>query len=141
MPRPKCTREIENLPPVKAEPDKIKQVLINLVMNAAHAMNGKKGTITVKTQVLSEDDGDFVEVSVEDNGSGMPESVKENLFKPFFTTKPKGVGTGLGLYISYNIIKQHDGTVRVESENGVGTTFFIKFPVTKEEPEKVKPVA
>jgi PAS domain S-box-containing protein len=120
----------EDLPKIKGEPDKIKQVLINLVMNAAHAMDGeKRGTIKLKTSVVNEDGQDFVEIAVEDNGSGMPQSVKDNLFKPFFTTKPKGVGTGLGLYISYNIIKQFDGTIHVESEQGAGTTFFIRLPV------------
>ncbi len=121
----------ENLMMIKGEPDKIKQVLINLVMNAAHAMKGKKGTITLTTRNVTEDGSRLVEVAVADNGSGMSQDVKDNLFKPFFTTKPKGIGTGLGLYISYNIIKQHDGTVRVKSEEGVGTTFILRFPTSK----------
>jgi PAS domain S-box-containing protein len=119
----------ENLPHVMGEPDKLKQVLINLVMNAAHAMEGNKGTVKITTSVINEGGKDFIQISVEDDGSGMPEHVKKNLFQPFFTTKPKGEGTGLGLYISYNIIKQMDGEMSVESEDGVGTTFFIKIPV------------
>ena len=69
-------------------------------------------------------------IAIKDNGTGMPEAVKAKIFQPFFTTKPTGQGTGLGLSLSYDIVKAHGGILEVESEEGVGTTFMIKLPTS-----------
>jgi len=66
---------------------------------------------------------------VSDNGNGIPESIKEKIFQPFFTTKPTGQGTGLGLSLAYDIVKTHGGEIKVETKEGEGTTFIIKLPV------------
>lgn len=111
---------------VKGESGKIKQVLLNLIINAVHAIRDKEdehGVITIRT---SQDD-DYVIATVNDNGSGIPESVQDKIFETFFTTKEKGKGTGLGLSLSKKIIEtEHLGELFFETEVGVGTTFFIK---------------
>ena len=82
-------------------------------------------TLTVRTR----DAGDWVEVLVRDNGTGIPAEIREKLFQPFFTTKPTGEGTGLGLSISYDIVTQlHGGTITVESEPGAFTEFTVRLP-------------
>ncbi len=101
----------------------LQQVLLNLVMNAQHAMKDG-GTLTVRSEVK----GDQVLVHVSDTGTGMEADTKAQLFKPFFTTKPKGQGTGLGLSVSQTIIEQHKGTIAVESALGQGTTFTLTLP-------------
>ena len=73
--------------------------------------------------------GEGVEISVRDNGGGIPEGIREKIFQPFFTTKPTGEGTGLGLSMAYDIIKAHGGQLTVESETGKGTEFLIILPV------------
>lgn len=110
------------------------QVILNLVVNAAHAIGdvvkkhpGTKGRIVVQTRR----DGDHVIVRVSDTGTGIPESHRSHIFEPFFTTKEVGKGSGQGLALVYNsIIKKHGGTVAFETETGVGTTFIIRLPVT-----------
>ena len=77
--------------------------------------------VTVSTKTL----GDKIEISVKDNGPGIPSSIKDKIFQPFFTTKPTGSGTGLGLSLSYDIVKAHGGEIKVESEIGKGTMFTI----------------
>ena len=84
-----------------------------------------KPLVTVATKNL----GDKIEISVSDNGPGIPDSIKDKIFQPFFTTKPTGQGTGLGLSLSYDIIKAHGGELRVESKEGKGTTFIISLPI------------
>jgi len=135
-----------NLPLVDVMPQDISRVLLNLINNAFYAVNEKrkkalesgdesyKPLVTVKTQNL----GVTVEISVLDNGSGIPESVKSKIFQPFFTTKPTGQGTGLGLSLSYDIVKAHGGEIKVESlpagkagEEGKGTIFTISIPIDK----------
>ncbi len=104
---------------------KIKQVLINLVVNAIHAV-GKNGQIWISTD-LSEHTGDLM-VKVRDDGHGIEKKHLKNIFDPFFTTKPTGEGTGLGLSVSYGIIKNHGGHIYVDSKTGVGTTFTVTLP-------------
>ncbi len=70
-----------------------------------------------------------IEIKVEDNGNGIPQKVIDKIFQPFFTTKPAGQGTGLGLSLSYDIIKAHGGEIKVESKEGEGTTFIIQLPI------------
>ena len=120
------------LPPVQCYLGEINQVVLNLLVNAAHAISdvvrdtSGLGTLTVRTRL----DGDEVEISVGDTGSGIPEDVRDKIFEPFFTTKEIGKGTGQGLAIAHSVIvKKHGGTLRFETECGKGTTFFIRLPV------------
>lgn len=115
-----------DLPNVWGNAGQINQVLVNLLMNAAQAMpDDANGEITLATLV---DDG-YVQLTVSDNGSGIPEDVRTQIFNPFFTTKPVGTGTGLGLSIVYGIIEQHKGTIALDSTMGEGTTFTIRLPI------------
>jgi signal transduction histidine kinase len=115
----------ETLPPVKALIGELNQVWTNLVDNALDAMepNGK-GTLTIKTRK----DGKFVEVSVADDGPGIPAEIKSRIFDPFFTTKEMGKGTGMGLEVVQRIVQQHNGSIKVNSEPGK-TEFIICFPI------------
>ncbi len=113
------------LPLIWADSNKIKQVFINLVMNASHVMP-KGGTLTIKTQQIN---GAEVEAIVSDTGCGIPEDIREQIFDPFFSTKKEGEGTGLGLYICRNIINEHEGRIAVESVEGQGTSFRIDLPL------------
>ena len=124
------------LPLVNCLPAEINQVLLNLIINAAHAIAEKlgkdtkqKGTIKVSTR----HDGDWVEVRVTDTGTGIPERIRSNLFDPFFTTKEVGRGTGQGLAIAHTLVtEKHGGSLSFETEMGQGTTFIIRLPVSEE---------
>jgi signal transduction histidine kinase len=109
---------------------KIKQVLINLMMNAIHAV-GQKGRITLITRF--DDQENTVFMTVKDTGYGIDKKNLSRIFDPFFTTKPTGEGTGLGLAVSYGIIKSHGGDIRVEGEIGKGAEFTVVLPVGKPE--------
>ena len=129
-------------------PQDIGRVILNLITNAFYAVSIKqkslqttnplKGsddyqpTVTITTRILKSPIGDLgvkqAEISVSDNGSGIPKSVLDKIFQPFFTTKPTGQGTGLGLSLSYDIVKAHGGEIKVETKEGVGTTFTILLP-------------
>jgi len=116
------------LPTIQADPLQLQQIFINLMDNAAEAMEAKgRGRLTITTRQAPYGQG--VEVSVTDTGTGIPEKYRPRLFKPFFTTKPVGSGTGLGLAIVYGIVKMHRGQVQVQSEEGKGTTFTITLPL------------
>ena len=115
--------ELGEIPRIIGNASKLSQVFINFLVNASHAIESK-GTVTVRTELR---DGK-VTASVSDTGSGIKPEHVAKLFDAFFTTKPVGKGTGLGLNIAYNIIKQHGAEVRVESEVGKGTTFYVDFP-------------
>jgi len=99
-------------------------VLINLVTNAAQAIGGA-GTVTLRTQRLGES---AIELSVSDTGPGIAEELHESIFAPFFTTKPEGEGTGLGLYLCRNIVREHGGEIVLESSPGHGATFRVQLP-------------
>ena len=113
------------IPVINADPNKIKQVVINLVMNAVYALQGQ-GRIVMETGV--NDKGSLVLV-VSDDGPGIAPELQSQVFAPFFTTKSEGEGTGLGLYICRNIIKEHGGTIELQSDLGTGATFRIVLPV------------
>lgn len=117
-----------NIPMVYCYPQQLNQVFMNILVNAAHAMenNNGKGLIGFRTY----HGGEYVFVEISDNGCGIPEDKIKNIFDPFFTTKPVGKGTGLGLSLAYNIIKKHKGEIGVKSRVGEGTTFTIKLPVS-----------
>jgi two-component system NtrC family sensor kinase len=112
------------LPPIQADPAQLREVFVNIMTNAAEAMEGG-GTLTIRTK---EAEDEMVSISFEDTGCGIPEANLSKIFTPFFTTKPIGKGTGLGLAIVYGIIKMHRGQIYVESEEGVGSTFTITLP-------------
>ncbi len=118
---------------VKVDSTHLEQVLLNLCVNARDAMPEGKGRITICTRNHRDrDDGDFVAITIRDNGSGMSEEVRAKIFEPFFTTKNPGKGTGLGLAMSHGIIKQHEGRIECTSQEGIGTCFSIYLPRTKE---------
>ncbi|GFO69996.1 hypothetical protein GMLC_35750 [Geomonas limicola] len=117
-------RDYGTLPQVKCLPQQLNQVFLNILVNAAHAIE-KQGGVTVTTRA----EGERVSVAIADTGCGIPEEIRGRIFEPFFTTKEVGKGTGLGLSISYDIIKKHGGSIEVESEPGKGTTFTVWLPV------------
>jgi signal transduction histidine kinase len=114
------------IPSITCSPSQVNQVLLNLVTNAAQAMDKPRGRITVVTR---EGSPGTVAIEVEDNGKGIPEESIPKIFDPFFTTKEVGKGTGLGLSIAYKIVKQHGGHIDVRSTLGVGTTVIVTLPV------------
>jgi two-component system NtrC family sensor kinase len=114
-----------DLPAIQADPAQLQQVFVNLLNNAAEAMEGG-GTITLATRPV---DSQWVEIKISDTGCGIPEENLGRLFTPFFTTKVLGKGTGLGLSIVYGIIKMHRGQIAVQSQVGQGTTFTVTLPV------------
>ena len=120
----------EKAPPMLSDEKKIRQVLINLLMNAVHAV-GKKGTIRFSTEYIKQDNN--VAITVADTGYGIEKKNLARIFDPFFTTKSTGEGTGLGLSVSYGIVKSHGGEILVESEPGKGTLFTVLLPVIPSE--------
>jgi PAS domain S-box-containing protein len=117
------------LPPVPCQAGGINQVVVNMLVNAAHAIEargpGEPGRIVVSTRLH----GDAAEIRVNDNGCGMPEEVRARVFDPFFTTKEVGQGTGQGLAIAHSVVKKHGGSITVESRPGAGTSFTIRLPL------------
>jgi len=121
-------RELGDIPHVSCVPAQINQVFMNLLVNAAQAIE-KRGRIFVR----SGRENDFVWFEIEDTGKGMTDEVRQRIFEPFFTTKPVGKGTGLGLSISYDIVvKKHGGRIDVSSTPGAGTRFKICLPLKQE---------
>ena len=118
----------DSLVEISFDSDKIRQVYLNLVHNAKHAMPDG-GTITVGCRGVKEADKNFHQFTLSDTGTGMSEEVRLKVFEPFFTTKPEGEGTGMGLAVIHRIIEEHGGKIRVESEEGKGTTFIISLPI------------
>jgi len=116
----------ESLPKVVIDPSQIVRVFINLIVNAAEAMDGN-GRLTISSRLDNEKK--CVEIEVSDTGPGISEENIDKIFDPFFTTKETGHGVGLGLAISYGIIKEHKGSLSVESEIGKGTTFTVRLPL------------
>ncbi len=117
-------KEFGDLKPIRCMPSQLAQVFMNLLVNAAHAMTDK-GTVRITTKM----DNNWVNVQVADNGQGIAPEHLPHIFEPFFTTKAIGVGTGLGLSVTYNIITAHGGKVSVVSAVGSGTTFTLQLPV------------
>jgi signal transduction histidine kinase len=116
--------QFQTLPLVHCHPSKLNQVFLNLLMNAVQA-SPSGAVITLRTQAPSEE---TVEVEVEDQGHGISAEHMSHLFEPFFTTKPVGQGMGLGLSVSYGIIRDHGGTIEVDSTSGQGTRFRVRIP-------------
>jgi len=121
-------KRYQPLPEIECLPSQINQVILNLVINAAQAMGPERGTITLCTAQHD----NWVCIEVTDTGAGIaPENVQK-IFDPFFTTKPVGQGTGLGLSLSYGIVKKHGGEITVSSQVGVGTTFRVQLPISQQ---------
>lgn len=114
------------LPKVQCVPAHLNQVFVNMLMNAAQAID-KDGTITLQTRAQEEE----VSISISDTGKGIPTEHLARIFDPFFTTKPPGEGTGLGLSLSYSIVRRHGGRIDVQSVPGRGTTFTVHLPVRR----------
>jgi signal transduction histidine kinase len=123
--------ELGDLPRVQCNPGEINQVLLNIVVNAAHAIasvvgsSDRRGTIKIRTRQL----GDHVEISIGDTGTGIPAAIRPQIFEPFFTTKEVGRGTGQGLAIARALVENHHGKLSFETEVGRGTTFHIRLPI------------
>lgn len=120
-------KDLGDIPLVQCYPQRINQVFMNILVNAAQAIE-EKGEIHITTI----GDNDHVEIRIRDNGSGIKKEILTKIFDPFFTTKEVGKGTGLGLNVAYNIIQRHKGTIEVESEVGKGTTFIIRLQIEPE---------
>ena len=119
-------KQYEDVPNVNVFPDQMNQVWTNLIVNAVQAMNNK-GTLTIGIRQEEE----YVLVSITDTGKGIPRNIQSKIFEPFFTTKISGEGTGLGLDIIKRILDSHSAKISFESEEGAGTTFFVKIPIIK----------
>ncbi|MCB1661087.1 MAG: hypothetical protein KDI20_00640, partial [Pseudomonadales bacterium] len=128
------TELADDLPAVMLLPGEFNQVILNIIVNAAHAIEEKRthsepdklGTIKIRT----EQQDNSILISISDTGNGIPENIKERVFDPFFTTKQVGKGTGQGLAIAYSVVvDKHQGKITVESTPGEGTTFYIKLPI------------
>lgn len=128
------------LPCMLADPTQVEQALFNLTTNAVHALGDARGLIAMEaTLSMSEQRvcdrlglqlGDYVVITVHDNGPGIPPATLQRIFEPFFTTKPVGQGTGLGLAVVHGVMRTHGGAVDVISQLGVGSTFMLYFPVS-----------
>jgi two-component system NtrC family sensor kinase len=130
----KITTDLDpDLPRLNVSPTEIQQVVMNLLNNSLDAIDGRGGTIKVKTSVI----GDHVVVDVADDGPGIPEAYLPRVFDPFFTTKAVGKGTGLGLSICYGIVTKMGGKISVNSAIEVGTTFHIQIPIQGHECSQV----
>jgi len=129
------------LPLVPCLPAEINQVVLNIIINASHAVadalkqkgSGQKGTITIGTRAL----GEHAEIRISDTGTGIPDNIRSKIFDPFFTTKEVGKGTGQGLAISHSVVvDKHGGTITFDSEVGKGASFVIRLPLNQNGPEK-----
>jgi signal transduction histidine kinase len=120
-------REFDSVPQIMCSPSQIRQVLLNLIVNAADAMATmqRRGVLTLRTRITS---SDTVQIDIGDNGPGISAEDISKIFDPFFTTKPIGEGTGMGLSICYRIIENHGGTITVSSRPGKGTVFTLTLP-------------
>ena len=118
-------KEYGAIPSIECLASQINQVVMNLVINAAHAMGDTRGCITIRTGA----EGEHVWLEVGDTGSGIPPETLKRIFEPFFTTKPIGKGTGLGLSLSYGIVQKHNGRIEVDSVVDQGTTFRVTLPI------------
>ena len=128
-------REYGDLPDIECLPSELNQVFLNLLVNAAHAIGPERGLIVVR----SGDAGNEVWVEVEDNGSGMAPEQLVRIYDPFFTTKPVGRGTGLGLSLAYGIVQKHNGRIDVHSKPGRGSCFRVTLPVRRPGAEGAAP--
>ncbi|MDF1666884.1 MAG: ATP-binding protein, partial [Planctomycetota bacterium] len=119
------TNLAKDMPAIELDSDRLQQVIMNLLINAQHAVQSKEGGMV---KILTEFDNEQVSVKVVDNGGGIPEDVQEQIFEPFFTTKAPGAGTGLGLAVCRDIARAHQGTLTLASQPASETTFTLALP-------------
>ncbi|MDY0362157.1 MAG: ATP-binding protein [Desulforegulaceae bacterium] len=129
-------KDFGDLPKIKCYPQRINQILTNLIINAAQAIK-KSGTITIKTFIQN----NFCVIQISDTGEGIPSNIRDKIFDPFFSTKPVGQGTGLGLHVVYDLVKKHGGTIKLESEIDKGTSFFVYLPLEPENMDNLKKIS
>jgi two-component system NtrC family sensor kinase len=127
----------ETLPKINVIPQDMGRVLLNLFNNAFYAVNQKQKTADADykpaVSVATSTENNHVVIKVKDNGNGIPDSIKEKVMQPFFTTKPTGEGTGLGLSLSYDmVVKGHGGSIQVNSVEGEGSEFIISLPLNQD---------
>ncbi len=125
-----------NLPSIPCQAGEINQSLLNILVNAAHAIDARRESSTAlgKISISTRCDGEFARVEIQDDGGGIPEANRPRVFDPFFTTKGVGKGTGQGLSIAYaSIVEKHGGTLGFEVAEGVGTTFIMRLPMQETE--------
>ena len=124
-----------DIPEVSCRSRQIQQVIMNLITNARDALNDKyhdnnqNKKIELKGKTINKSNLKWFQISIRDNGTGIPDNIKDSIFDPFFTTKGMDHGTGLGLSISYGIIKEHKGNLFLETEEGESTTFYVELPL------------
>ncbi|MBI3184619.1 MAG: response regulator [Myxococcales bacterium] len=137
--RARLEKHLADLPRIATSPGRLSQVFLNLLVNAAQAIDdghADHNVITVRTEL----DGGRIRVAISDTGPGIPEEIRDRIFEPFFTTKPKGVGTGLGLAICREIVASYRGDIQAEARSGGGTTFVVALPLdTGRTPRKSRP--
>lgn len=121
-------KEYGAIPEVECLPSQINQVIMNIVVNGAQAIEGRRGRITIRTG----ESGGNVWIEIADNGCGIPQAIQSRIFDPFFTTKESGSGTGLGLSIAYGIVTTHRGSISVQSEVDKGSTFTVRIPIERQ---------
>jgi len=126
--RVEIIRQYQEIPKVECFAGKLNQVFMNIILNALQA-TPDKGKLTIATSQVNTPSQSMVRVAIKDTGKGIPKSVQSHIFEPFYTTKPVGEGTGLGLAISYGIIKEHGGRLSFQSEENIGTEFWIDLPI------------
>jgi len=131
----------EDLPMLCCHPGDINQLLLNILVNAAHAnsQRHKDGNMAGLIRVTSKHSDGNIVITIEDNGTGIPLSIQNKIFDPFFTTKEVGKGTGQGLAIAHDIASKHNGFISFTSVEGQGTTFTITIPLTENEASSSKP--
>ena len=128
----KVIKEYGDMPLIECMPSQLNQVFMNLLVNASHAIENQ-GIITIRTGHQE----NKVWIAIEDNGKGIPEDEIKRIFEPFYTTKPVGVGTGLGLSVSYSIIQKHNGQIDITSAEGQGTCFKVWLPIAQNKDKEV----
>jgi len=132
----------EGLPNIEWHRQQLQEVLMNLLTNARYALNQKydgydeNKIMIVSCKLFKKENKEWIRITVEDHGNGISASARENIFDPFFSTKDRTQGTGLGLYISYGIVKDHHGELTFESKEGVYTRFFLDLPLDSDESER-----
>jgi signal transduction histidine kinase len=115
------------LPEIQADPEQLKEVLVNLIINACEAMEQGGSIVIEEKEDFLPSSGRVAVIRLKDNGPGIPESIRGNIFQPFFTTKEEG--TGLGLSIATRIVEEHQGRLDIQSKEGQGSTFIITLPI------------